>query len=121
MISIIDNKMHIAAKIRKPVLYCDHIPWLLHYCTIKYIVISRDVMYYNTLMKPRRFLTSFKIGIMMIFIRISAAVRPSRTVRPRIDWKVLALYLSLIGVTAFFVGMYVVGTLHTGLHQFYPR
>ena len=78
-------------------------------------------MYGNTLMKPRRFLTSFKIGIMMIFFRISAAVRPSRTVRPRIDWKVLALYLSLIGVTAFFVGMYVVGTLHTGLHQFYPR
>jgi hypothetical protein len=57
----------------------------------------------------------------MIFIRISAAVRPSPTVRPRIDWKVLALYLLLIGVTAFFVGMYVVGTLHTGLHQFYPR
>jgi hypothetical protein len=72
-------------------------------------------------MKPRRFLTSFKIGIMMIFIRISAVVRPSPTVRPRIDWKVLVLYLLLIGVTAFFVGMYVVGTLHTGLHQFYPR
>jgi len=96
MISIIDNKMHIAAKIRKPVLYCDHIPWLLHYCTIKYIVISRDVMYGNTLMKPRRFLTSFKIGIMMIFIRISAAVRPSRTVRPRTDWKLLALLLPLL-------------------------
>jgi len=57
----------------------------------------------------------------MIFIRISAAVRPSSTVRPRIDWKVLTLYLLSIGVTAFFVGMYVVGTLHSGLHQFYPR
>jgi len=45
----------------------------------------------------------------------------SRTVRPRIDWKLLALYLLLVGVTAFFVGMYVVGTLHTGLYQFYPR
>ena len=78
-------------------------------------------MYGNTLMKPRTLLTSFKIGIMMIFIRISAAVRPSQTVRPRTDWKVLVLYLSLIGVTAFFVGMYVVGTLHTGLHKFYPR
>ena len=72
-------------------------------------------------MKPRRFLTSFKIGIMMIFIRISAAVRPSPTVHPRIDWKAFVLYLLLIGVTGFFVGMYVVGTLHTGLHQFYPR
>ena len=66
-------------------------------------------------------LTSVKIGIMMIFIRISAAVRPSSTVPPRIGWKVLVLYLLLIGVTAFFVGMYVVGTMHTGLHQFYPR
>ena len=66
-------------------------------------------------------MTSFKIGIMMIFIRISAAVRPSPTERPRMDWKVLVLYLLLIGVTAFFVGMYVVGTLHTGLHQFNPR
>jgi hypothetical protein len=72
-------------------------------------------------MKPRRFLTSSKIGIMMIFIRISAAVRPSPTVRPRVDWKVLALYLLLIGVTAFFIAMYVVGTFHTGLHQFTPR
>jgi hypothetical protein len=36
-------------------------------------------MYGNTLMKSRRFLTSFKIGIMMIFIRISAAVRPEGT------------------------------------------
>ena len=44
-------------------------------------------MYYNTLMKPRTFLTSFKIGVLMILIRISAAVRPSQTVRPRIDWK----------------------------------
>jgi hypothetical protein len=33
----------------------------------------------------------------------------------------LALYLLLIGVTVFLVVMYVVGTLHTGLHQFYPR
>jgi hypothetical protein len=72
-------------------------------------------------MRPRRFLTSLKIGIMMIFIRISAAVRPSPTVRPRVNWMVLALYLILIGVTAFFVGMYVVGAMHTGLHQFYPR
>ena len=66
-------------------------------------------------MKPRR-LTSLKIGIMMIFIRISAAVRPTATptVRPRIDWKVLAIYLILIAVTANFVVMYVVGTSHTG-------
>ena len=46
----------------------------------------------------------------MIFIRISAVVRPSPTLRPRIDRKVLALYLLLIGVTAIFVAMYVVGT-----------
>jgi hypothetical protein len=72
-------------------------------------------------MKPRRFLTSLKIGIIMIFLRISTAVRPSRMARPRIGWKVLALYLLLIGVTVFFVAMYVIGTLHTGLHQFYPR
>jgi len=57
----------------------------------------------------------------MIFIRIPAAVRPSPTVRPRIDWKVLVLYILLIGVTAYFVGMYIVGTFHTGLQQFYPR
>jgi hypothetical protein len=48
-------------------------------------------------MKSRRVLTSFKIGIMMIFIKISFAVRPSQTGRPRIDWKVFALYLLLIG------------------------
>jgi hypothetical protein len=70
-------------------------------------------------MKPRRFVTSFKIGIMIIFIRISAAVRPSPTDdgRPRIGWKVLTLYLLLIGVTIFFVAMFVVGTLHTGLEN----
>jgi hypothetical protein len=58
---------------------------------------------------------------MMIFIRLSAAFRPSRTVRPRIDWKMLALYLLLIGVTAFLVAMFVVGALHSGLHQFSPH
>ena len=73
------------------------------------------------IMKPRIFLTSVKIGIMMIYIRISAAARPSPTVRPRIGSKVLVLYLLLIEVTAFFVAMYVVRTMHTGLHQFYPR
>jgi hypothetical protein len=48
----------------------------------------------------------------MLFVRITAAVRPSSMGRPRIGWKVYVLYALLILITAVFVAMYVMGAFH---------